>query len=81
MVDGDQIDAARRVGVSPAFFNQWATGRRNVPVAKGAIVEAELGIPRWEMWPDDWHRIWPELIGIDGAPPVPAVLPPQAAAT
>jgi hypothetical protein len=22
--------------------------------------------------PEDWHKVWPELIGVEGAPPVPA---------
>ena len=25
-------------------------------------------VKRWDLRPDDWHRIWPELIGADGAP-------------
>jgi len=27
---------------------------------------------RWDLRPDDWHRIWPELVGTEGAPAVPA---------
>ena len=26
----------------------------------------------WDLRPEDWWRIWPELIGTDGAPAVPA---------
>lgn len=26
---------------------------------------------RWDLRPNDWHLNWPELIGIEGAPPVP----------
>lgn len=73
--DGDQILAAVRIGVSAAFFNQWATGRRQVPMKKGPAVERALGIPRWEMWPADWHEMWPELIGTPGAPAVEAAAP------
>jgi len=25
-------------------------------------------VRRWDLRPDDWHLIWPELIGMDGAP-------------
>ena len=25
-------------------------------------------VRRWDLRPDDWHRIWPELIGKPGAP-------------
>jgi len=24
----------------------------------------------WDLRPDDWHRIWPELIGTEGAPAI-----------
>jgi DNA-binding transcriptional regulator YdaS (Cro superfamily) len=30
-----------------------------------------LAVRRWDLRPDDWHRIWPELIGADGAPEIP----------
>jgi DNA-binding transcriptional regulator YdaS (Cro superfamily) len=37
-----------------------------------AIEKATNGaVCRWHLRQDDWHRIWPELIGIEGAPPVP----------
>lgn len=28
-------------------------------------------VRRWNLRPTDWHLIWPELIGIEGAPAVP----------
>ena len=28
-------------------------------------------IRRWDLRPDDWHLIWPELVGTEGAPPAP----------
>lgn len=28
-------------------------------------------VRRWDTRPDDWHLIWPELIGAEGAPAVP----------
>lgn len=27
-------------------------------------------VRRWDLRPEDWHRIWPELIGTKGAPKV-----------
>lgn len=27
-------------------------------------------VKRWDLIPDRWHRIWPEIIGFDGAPEV-----------
>jgi len=37
------------------------------------LVERRSGmeVRRWDLRPDDWHRIWPELINIPGAPAVP----------
>lgn len=29
-------------------------------------------VRRWDLRPDDWHLIWPELIGQPGAPAVQA---------
>ncbi len=39
-----------------------------------SIERNSLGaVRRWDLRPNDWSKIWPELIGIDGAPPVPMV--------
>lgn len=35
-------------------------------------VKSRSAVRRWDLRPDDWHRIWPELIGADGAPAVAA---------
>lgn len=34
------------------------------------MVERNSGnrVRRWHLRPNDWHRIWPELIGAQGAP-------------
>lgn len=31
----------------------------------------------WDLRPDDWHLIWPELIGTEGAPVVPGAEQPD----
>lgn len=48
--------------------------RQRVPSEYCALIEQATGrrVMRWELRPFDWHRIWPELIGAEGAPPVPA---------
>lgn len=45
----------------------------SVPMHFGAPLEVACGgvMRRWHMWPDVWHLIWPELIGAEGAPPLP----------
>ncbi len=37
-------------------------------------IERESGyqVRRWDLRPTDWHRHWPELIGAEGAPAIPA---------
>jgi len=58
---GDQAEAARRCGISPAFLNQMINGRRGVPIAMGATIERVLGVSRRDLFPDQWQTIWPEL--------------------
>lgn len=64
---------ARALDRSPQSLFNWIA-RGSVPVEYAAELERALGmgLRRWDMRPADWHRIWPELIGADGAPPVPA---------
>jgi DNA-binding transcriptional regulator YdaS (Cro superfamily) len=56
---------------------QWQHGYGDPPRQPSAeyCVEIERatdgGVRRWDLRPNDWHRIWPELIDADGAPPVP----------
>lgn len=71
---GRVSDVARRLGMHPAYVSQIANGRRPVPAERAADFESVSGgqVRRWEMFPADWHRIWPELIGADGAPSVPS---------
>lgn len=75
---GGQAEMARRRGVTPATVNQWCKDVRPVPIEHCPAIEADCGfiVRRWDLRPDDWHRIWPELVGSDGAPNVPV----QAAA-
>ena len=47
-------------------------GRAAAPELAVRIEQATGGqVKRWDLRPDDWHRIWPELIAADGAPKVP----------
>jgi DNA-binding transcriptional regulator YdaS (Cro superfamily) len=65
---------AARAGIAPAFLSQIVAGVRGVPAERAADIEraCDFRVRRWDLRPDDWHRIWPELIGTDGAPEVPA---------
>lgn len=64
-----------RIGVkSDIQIRQWRhgyAGRRPSPEFATAIERAtECAVRRWDTRPDDWHLIWPELIGAEGAPEV-----------
>lgn len=66
---------AAKAGVSDAYLYQCLTGRRSMSPADAVRVESESGgvVRRWDLRPDDWPRIWPELIGTPGAPAVDKV--------
>jgi DNA-binding transcriptional regulator YdaS (Cro superfamily) len=70
----DRRRLAEKVGTEPAMLYQAITGRGS-PFSPARCVEIEAAsdkeLRRWDLRPKDWHRIWPELIGLDGAPEVP----------
>ena len=70
---------ARRQEISSALGidEQYAYQiSRGIKTASPALArdwnELEPGDALWDLRPNDWHRIWPELIGADGAPEVAA---------
>lgn len=67
---GGPSKVAGLIGVSVQAVCFYRDGKRTFPVEHGAALEAASGVKRWEMWPQDWHRIWPELIGADGSPEI-----------
>jgi DNA-binding transcriptional regulator YdaS (Cro superfamily) len=73
---GGQASMAQRIGIqgpSPRA-TVWAwIDRGRVPPEHCPAIERETdrAVMRWDLRPDDWHRIWPELIGADGAPAAP----------
>ena len=71
---GGQTALAAAIGVRQPTVSEWARGERPVPIERCVDIEraTEGKVRRWDLRPNDWHRIWPELIGADGAPAVPA---------
>jgi DNA-binding transcriptional regulator YdaS (Cro superfamily) len=69
---GRVATVAAVAGLAPAFLSQMANGVRGVPAERAADIEraCQGAVRRWDLRPDDWHRIWPELVGTEGAPPV-----------
>lgn len=79
---------ARQLGISTVYLAQLSA-RQDNREAKPELcvdIERETGgkVRRWSLRPNDWHRIWPELIGQPGAPVIPTTAandtPDQAAA-
>ena len=69
---GSQAALAEAIGVKQPTISEWARGDRPVPIERCVDIERATAraVMRWDLRPDDWHRIWPELIGQEGAPAV-----------
>lgn len=65
---GGLTKLAQTMGVSPQRVGNWR--KRGVPIERCAELEAitNCAVRRWELRPNDWDSIWPELIGTEGAP-------------
>lgn len=46
--------------------------RLNAETCVSIEQESKKAVMRWDMRPSDWHRIWPELLELPGAPEVAA---------
>lgn len=70
-VCGGLTKLAGHIGASTQAVNNWRA--RGAPVEHCAAIERATSgaVRRWDLRPDDWHRIWPELIGATGAPEAP----------
>lgn len=64
---------AARLGVSKSYLSQMANGQSPISPERGVQIEQETGgiATRKDMFPDNWQRIWPELIPNTQAPPIP----------
>lgn len=63
---------ARKLGINPVLVSQWRNGHRPIPVERCSDIEraTDNAVTRRDIRPDDWHRIWPELIDADHPAPV-----------
>lgn len=53
------------LGVTKGAVSQWKMAGRKVPVEHCVSIEQKTNgvVTRKELRPDDWHLIWPELVG------------------
>lgn len=72
MTAAERAALAVKVGVSEPYLYQCLTGRKAMNPAEAVRVEiqSERAVMRWHLRSEDWHRIWPELIGTEGAPSI-----------
>lgn len=72
---GGATALAGRLRVHPVYLSQLAArqnGREPSPELCVSIERATDGaVTRRDLRPDDWDRIWPELIGTDPTPTAP----------
>lgn len=73
-IHGGPTKVAAALGVTPQAVCFWRDGKRRLPVELIPVLERLAGgaVMRWDFRPLDWWVIWPELVGTDGAPDVPA---------
>lgn len=73
---------ARELEVTPAFVSQLLSGMRPVPIERCVQIEQLTAgaVRRWDLRPQDWWRIWPELVGMNGAPTVERPADPERVA-
>ena len=66
---------AQHLNVKPPVVAAWISGRRPVPVGHGAAIEHFTSgeVTRQALFPNDWHRIWPELSTEQSAAPATPV--------
>ncbi len=70
----DRRRIANAHGVNEQYLYQCLIGHRDMDAGKARELEEATGgeLRRWHLRTKDWHRIWPELIGTEGAPDVEA---------
>lgn len=67
---GRNARLAALTGIAPGYLSQMADGKRPIPhVVWQVIAEAtDQQVQPWDLWPDEWHVIWPHLTNAPGAP-------------
>lgn len=79
----DRRRLADIVGVHEATLYQAVTGKgRGFSPAECVRIERESNheLRRWDLRPNDWHLIWPELVGVRGSPSLPGTAVSRATA-
>lgn len=67
-----QTALADRCGTSVGYLRKAISVGQTLGAATCVAIEVATRrhVMRWDLRPDDWHLIWPELVGTKGAPKV-----------
>jgi DNA-binding transcriptional regulator YdaS (Cro superfamily) len=70
---GSLAKFAKLIGVSKQLMNHWANGSQPVPIPYCPLIEcvSKGSVMRWDLRPNDWWLIWPELKDRADSPPLP----------
>lgn len=65
---------ADKLGVTAVYLSQLSARQDDRAPSPELCVKVEAAtdraVMRWDSRPKDWHRIWPELIGVPGSPAI-----------
>jgi DNA-binding transcriptional regulator YdaS (Cro superfamily) len=81
LTQASSASLAKELRVSAAQVSQWRTGYR-VPDPRSCVaIEQATGgqVRRWDLRPDDWRDVWPELADHRDAPAGGSKREPEAA--
>lgn len=69
----EQAAFAAKCGTSIGYLRKALSAGQLTSPERCVLIEqiTKGAVSRRHLRPDDWHRIWPELIGTDGAPAIP----------
>lgn len=66
---GGASQLADKLGISISYLSQMASGASSISPARCVAIEqaTDGDVSRRDLRPDDWNRIWPELIDREAA--------------
>jgi DNA-binding transcriptional regulator YdaS (Cro superfamily) len=65
----ERNELAALAGIGSAYLYQVLSGRKEMEAVEASRVERVTGkrLRRWHLR-RDWAEVWPELVGVEGAP-------------
>ena len=65
---------AQKCGTTLGYLRKAGCLKQELREKVCALAETHSGgaVRRWDLRPSDWWLVWPELVGVEGSPSVPA---------